>query len=546
METVSNQDAPCKMACPAALDLPRLHRLIGEGKWDEARAVLRAKAPFPQTLGYVCFSPCEAKCQPAFMKQQPVAIRTLHRLVAETAAAHPALTPARLTGKRIAVVGSGPCGLTAAYYLSLGGHQVVVFESLPRPGGMMRVGIPAYRLPKEVLDKEIKEIEEAGVEIRTNQTIGSPEDLLQEGYQAAIVAIGAHKPVRMGIPGEDSAGVVDAVSFLRKVNLDQGVQVGQKVLVVGGGNSAMDAARVALRLGAGEVVVLYRRSRDEMPANPSEVEEAGREGVKMEFLAAPTKIGRTRGNLQIECVRMKLNGVDAGGRRRPEPIPESKFRIPADTVIAAVGELPDLPPGAGLALTGDHLLEVHPATLATNKKGVFAGGDAAGGPAWMIKAIADGRKAALSVDRYLGGEGRLEEALNLAKEDVQALPGTPFSLADRVSIPLRPLGERLSGFAEIEMGLLEGTGIEEAQRCLWCDLEPRVKDVNRCAICSSCQFRCSLVYKGVFNQNLAGITIAEMQPGDKKIIFNENCSGCSLCARYCSYAALELKKKVEG
>lgn len=556
----SGSDAPCKIGCPLRMDVPRYNRLASQARWDEALAVVREKTPFPAVLGYICPSPCESKCQRT-ETDNPVAIRAIKRLICERAKVLPESPNAKPTGKKVTVVGSGPAGLTAAYYLAKLGHKVTVFEELPEPGGMMRVGIPAYRLSKEVLDQEIKMIQSTGVDIKTNSKVESIDELIAEGYDAVFVAIGCHKSIKIGVEGENSRGIIDCISLLRDVNLGKKVRLGGKVSIIGGGDSAIDAARVSLRLGAKDVTILYRRSREEMPAQPSEVEEAIREGVNIQFLAAPTRVRSIDSKIQMDCIRMKLGELDASGRRRPEPVPHGKFRIDADVVIAAIGQLPDISSKLGLAASDGNLIKATD-TLATSKERVFAGGDAVRGASTVVNAIADGREAARSIDKYLGGTGDIEERLVPLEADVMpppevkpgkllpsfegvSYPEIPLSFSDRVEMPLLPVSERLDGFTEVELGLSEIAGMEEARRCLWCDMQPYVVDINRCSVCTSCQLRCSFAYTGAFNLEEAGITIAELSPGKKEIVFNESCVGCGVCARYCTYGALGLEKKVK-
>ena len=468
--------APCKEACPVGIDVPRYVRLIGEGKFAEALAVVREKIPFPAVCGHVCFCPCETEC----LRTQlggPVAIRALKRFIAEqdTGLWKVNSKIAGPTGKCVAIVGSGPAGLTTAYYLAKLGHKVNVFEALPAIGGMMRVGIPDYRLPKEVLEREIEEIKGVGVEIKTNTKIESLDELFAQGYAAIFLAIGAHKGVRLDIEGEDALGVMQCIPFLRGVKLGKEIHLGSKVIVIGGGNAAVDASRTALRLGAREVIVLYRRSRVEMPASAGEVEEALREGVNIQFLATPTKIKRHENRLMVECICMKLGQVDTSGRRRLEPIPGSEFNVDANTVIVAIGERPAIPDKFGLSRTESGTLQVAPETLATSREGVFAGGDAVTGSASVIEAIAAGRQAASSIDKYLGGEGIVAETL--APQEGIPLPLDVLKPAkeERLPIPSLLLKNRLGGFAMVEEGYSKEMAIKEAKRCLRCDLENQVK-----------------------------------------------------------------------
>jgi NADPH-dependent glutamate synthase beta subunit-like oxidoreductase len=347
---------------------------------------------------------------------------------------------------------------------------VTVFEALPQPGGMMRVGIPAYRLPRAVLDAEIREIENVGVEIRTNTKVESLDTLFQEGYQAVFLALGAHRGTRMGVEGEDSPGVMDGVTFLRQVSLGMEVKIGRRVAIIGGGNAAIDCSRTALRLGSQEVVIIYRRTRAEMPAAPEEVEEAVHEGVKIIFLAAPSRITIKDGQIELECIRMELGAPDASGRRRPVPIKGSEFIMEFDNVIASIGQVSEIPAGFGVAVGRGDVIKVDAATLATNIKGVFAGGDVVLGPASVIQAIAQGRQAASSIDKYLGGSGIIDEAL-IPFEKASPYFGSEEGFVDRRQPQMPCLGpsERLGGFAEVELGYEESTAREEARRCLRCD-----------------------------------------------------------------------------
>jgi formate dehydrogenase (NADP+) beta subunit len=471
---------PCTNACPAGIDVPRYVRLTAEGKSAEALAVVREKVPFPRVLGRVCFHPCEGVCRRGQLNQ-PISICALKRLIAEQDTSHwqSKTRKASPTGNKVAVVGSGPAGLTAAYYLAKLGHTVTVFEALPEAGGMMRVGIPGYRLPKEVLDNEIEGIKSVGVEIKTNTRVESLDSLREQGYKAVFLAIGAHQGVKIGVPGDDSPSVMECISFLRDVSQGKKVKLGNKVAVVGGGNAAIDAARTARRLGAREVTIVYRRSRHEMPANPEEVEAALEEGIKILFLAAPTKISKDDNTLIMECLRMELGEPDSSGRKRPVPIKGSEFNIACDTVIAAIGQTPAIPAGFGLEPLAAGTIKVSSETLATSIEGVFAGGDAATGPASVIKAIAAGRKAAVSIDKYLGGNGDINE---LFAEPDKANPsfGKDEGFADkaRVLMPHIAVEQRVSNFTEVDLGYAKPKALEEAARCLKCDLRLQLSSVT--------------------------------------------------------------------
>lgn len=470
---------PCTHACPAEIDVPRYVRLIAEGKPAEALAVVREKVPFPQVLGRVCFRPCETVCRRGQL-DEPIAICALKRFAAEqdAGAQQEETSKADPTGKKVAIVGSGPAGLTAGYYLAKLGHSVTIFEALPQPGGMMRFGIPTYRLPKEVLDSEIEGIRSVGIEIKTNSRVESLDSLWEQGYDAIFVAIGAHQGVKMGVEGEDNRGVIECISFLRDANQGKAVKPGDKVAVVGGGNAAIDGARTALRLGAKEVTIVYRRSREEMPASPEEIEGALEEGVKILFLAAPNKISEADGKLVMGCLRMELGEADASGRRRPVPIKGSEFDMEFDTVIAAIGQTPENLGSFDLDVVAGDRVKVAPETLATSVKGVYAGGDVATGPASVIEAIAAGRRAAASIDKYLGGSGDIEEVLT---ESAKASPwlGRDEGFGDRhrVPLPCLPVERRIGNFSEVGLGFDEGMAVEEAERCLRCDLRFQISPV---------------------------------------------------------------------
>jgi NADPH-dependent glutamate synthase beta subunit-like oxidoreductase len=531
---------PCREACPAGIDVPRYLRLIVAGQYAEALAVIREKIPFPAVCGYVCPAPCEMKCQLAQVTDAPEAIRTLKRFVADNASGgRQQQSEGAPTGKRVAVVGSGPAGLTAAYYLAELGHEPTVFEALPKPGGMMRTGIPAYRLPFDVLDAEIEAIRSAGVEIRTGARIESPDSLLAQGFDAVFLALGAHRGVRMGIDGEDSPGVIDALSFLRSVNMGKSPAVGKRVAVVGGGNAAVDAARTALRLGAKEVTIVYRRTKAEMRAYPEEVNEALNEGVKIVFLATPSRIVTKDGRLAMECQRTAPHSRDASGP--PRAIEGSGFTVDAEIVIAAVGQEPEIPPGFSLSLRG-RTIATAPDSMATSKAGVFAGADCVTGPSSVIEAIAAGRQAAIAIDRYLGGRGVIEEGLAPLEEAMTpAKENYPSLTAIRNQIPLLPVAERLKGFPLVELPLTPEIAALEANRCLKCDLPIMVEEAN-CRWCFICQLVCSLRFEGAFDTSKAAIKLLPVVNAagnrDIRISFADKCDGCGLCVRYCPFGAL--------
>ncbi len=463
---------PCSDACPAHIDIPRYVEYIRGEHYSEALAVIREKVPFPGTLGRVCFHPCEQACRRSQLND-PISIKELKRVAADLGTEKWKLNSKvkEPTGKRVAVIGAGPAGLTGAYYLAKSGHDVTVFEELPESGGMMRFGIPEYRLPRDILAGEIDDIKEAGVKIITNTRVESIDSLKEEGYDAILLGIGAHQGTKIGVEGEDLPGVMDGASFLRDVNLGKKVRLGDKVAVVGGGNSAIDSARVALRSGAKEVNIIYRRTRAEMPASPEEVEDAIQEGITLNFLQNPTKITQNGSGVDVECIRMRLGEPDASGRRRPEPIPGSEFVTYYDAIIGAIGQAPQVPEGFSIKTGRGNTLQVNSETMQTSMEGVYAAGDATTGPASVIAAIAAGRQAAISIDKYLGGSGEIDEAL-APVEDMGVELGKEEGFADktREEPDLIALEKRLAGFAEVKHALTPETACKEAGRCLRCDL----------------------------------------------------------------------------
>jgi formate dehydrogenase (NADP+) beta subunit len=531
MRSGKKSTAPCREACPAGIDVPRYVRQIREGHFDQALAVIRERIPFPFVCGYACVHPCETKCARAQF-DQPIAIRMLKKAAAENGGRKPVKVAKRPpTGKRVAVIGSGPCGLTAAFYLNSQGHQVTVYEALPLPGGMLRYGIPEYRLPEEIVDREIATIREAGVEIVSGAKVSSAESLLDKGFAAVLVATGAWKPSKMGVPGEDSPGVIDGLSFLSQVNEGHPPAIGRRVVVVGGGNTAIDAARASIRLGA-EVTLLYRRTRAEMPAGSEEVVEALEEGVCLEYLTAPVKIEKGRAS----CIRMQLGDADASGRRAPVPIPGSEYAVEFDTLIMAIGQSAD---AASVHLEGQKngTVPVDPGSLATVKRGIFASGDAVRGPSTIIEAIAQGRLACASIDRFLGGTGIIPEALS--EETAAEPPEAAQQGTKRPKARMIPLKRRRSTFEPVERTCPRGEASAEASRCLSCDLRDFDVEVNGliCKDCGYCREVCSL---GVFGQS------AEFNPSGYKPAVAENtdkCIGCLRCLYICPDFAITIREK---
>jgi len=397
---------PCQQACPIHQDTRGYIRLIANGRFKEAVELVRQVNPLPAICGFICHHPCEEACLREDVDQS-VPIRLLKRFLMEYSSKRDRtkMVPRKKNLEKILVVGSGPAGLACANDLALMGFRVTIFESLPVLGGMLRVGIPEFRLPRGILQMDIDGIRELGVEMETLRPFhldGNGQILKRSGFNAIFLSIGAHQSSKLNIPGETLSGVFPGVEFLRAINLGEKVKIGKRVAVIGGGNVAIDVARSALRLGSKRVDLYYRRSKKEMPAIPEEVEEAIREGVKIHLLVAPVQIIGKAGKVSgMECIRMQLAEPDEKGRRKPIPIEGSQFKVDADTIISAIGQRVDPKPLKGLEKNSDGTIRVHPETGETNRKGIFAGGDMVTGPGWAIDAIAAGKRGAEAIARYL-------------------------------------------------------------------------------------------------------------------------------------------------
>jgi len=468
--------APCSHTCPANVDVPRYIRLIDQGKYDEALAVIREKIPFPAICGYACFAPCEAKCRRREL-DEAISIKALKRFVADNSNGTPAGTSQAISssGKHIAIVGSGPAGLTAAYYLAKLGHAITVFEAQSKPGGMLRFGIPRYILPEKVLDQEIKNVLSLGIELKLNSHIDKVDDLINGTFDAVFIAPGLPTGRKLPIPGADLDGVIVGLDFLRDLAAGKKVELGKRVLVLGGGGVAIDVARSALRLGVAEVHIACLESRETMPAPNSEIEAAEAEGVVIHPSRSFTKIAGNGRAVGVECVNVEWMIFDEEGKLHIETVPDSEHILEADTVIFTVGQGMDLSlvsDVTGIELTDRRTISIEPETMATGKKGVFAGGDAVSGPASIIEAIAAGRRAAASLDKYLGGKGIIDEIL-VPPEEITSLPETEEEEEGRYrpQMPTLAVNKRIKCFDTVELGFTKSVAIEEASRCLRCDLE---------------------------------------------------------------------------
>jgi NADPH-dependent glutamate synthase beta subunit-like oxidoreductase/Pyruvate/2-oxoacid:ferredoxin oxidoreductase delta subunit len=549
--SVKRKLPPCRSACPAHVNVQAYVSLIQRGKYKEAVDIIRNDMPFPAICGRVCFSPCEDECARTDV-DQAVAIRALKKFVADIERQQrkvkPKPIPKRHT-EQVAIIGAGPAGLTAAYELAKLGYPVTVFERMSEPGGMMRYCIPDFRLEKFVVENEANYIRDLGVEIKTGVEFGKDitiESLHQEGYKAVFVAIGTQKGMMLNVPGEDLKGVVNAVDFLRDIALGKQVEVGQRVAVVGGGNSAIDAARTAKRQGAKEVTLLYRRSREEMPALPSEVAEAEKDGVKIEILVAPKQIIGQNGEVTaIDCLRMKLGEPDESGRRRPVPIPGSEYKYEVDMVIPALGQLAEascIPKTLQDEKARVPTITTDPLTLETKVPGVFAGGDIATGPASIIEAVGQGKRAAASIHLYLSGQDLHKGREENIEETSWAKNRKQITKKER---RYNPLPEKSHAtFEEVQDFLekLERDAKFEAYRCLGCgpcaeclgttDLcegDKAVVDEALCIGCNVCAVVCPFGAAVKDENNIARID------GDL-------CKGCGICAARCPTRAITMKK----
>jgi heterodisulfide reductase subunit A-like polyferredoxin len=497
--------APCRLACPAGLNVQGYVQMVKEGKYKEALQIIMEELPLPGVLGRICPHGCEEACRRCEV-DAPVAIRDLKRLAADEFDPRDVeieCLPPR--DEKVAIIGSGPAGLAAAYHLVRKGVQSTIYEALSEAGGMLRVGIPAHRLPRPILDQEIELITNLGVEIKTRTPLGpdlTVDHLLKDGYNAVYLAIGAHKGIELGIPGEKAQGVRQGVDFLREVNLTGKAEIGSKAAIIGGGNVAIDVSRSAVRLGAKEVHIIYRRTRAEMPAWEEEIEAAQAEGVQITYLSAPQEIVVKDGRVvALRCIRMELTEPDSSGRKRPIPIPGSEYDIDIDQLIPAIGQRPDLSafediPGLKFSRWGT--IEVDPITYATSQEGVFAGGDLQTGPWVAIGAIAAGREAAESIIRYFDGKDMASGREPVVNENPIYRPVPEAqSKKERAKMPELSLEKRADSFEEVELGYDEALGREEAQRCLNC---------GYCSECNQCVEAC-----------LANAVIHAQQPEDKEI-----------------------------
>jgi len=476
--------APCQAACPAGTDAARYVGLLAEGRNDEAYAVAAEVNPFPAVCGWICTAPCESACRRGVL-DEPIAIRTLKRFAVEHGHLPAIERPAVMREAKVAIVGGGPAGMSAAYYLARLGYRVTVFEAMPVPGGMMAIGIPEYRLPRAALRAEIQRIVDLGVELRLGSVMGRDFTLAElegQGFKAIFLATGASRSRRLGVAGDDLPGVIPATVFLKETNIGEPPALSGAVVVVGGGSTAMDAARSALRAGASSVTVVYRRRRENMPAQHEEVEAAEREGIRFLFESGPDRVVGEAAVTGLAVRRQAPTGTAPDGTLTDGPVAGPGEIVPATTILVAIGEEPDpsiLPEGAGIEVTATAAIATDPGTLATGRAGVFAGGDVVSGPKTIIDAVAAGRRAAGSIHGYLAGVADGEAAVMAAVRYRTATPDLlPLDLAvrPRARAPL-PIFEPGS-FAATQQGFESEMARAEAARCFRCDAVHRCGDVR--------------------------------------------------------------------
>ncbi|MFH1087287.1 MAG: FAD-dependent oxidoreductase [Chloroflexota bacterium] len=521
---------PCQAACPLQANVREYVDLVAQGRIMEALQVIRNGNPFPSVCAYVCTHPCEDSCRRSQVDKS-VAIRALKRFAVEFGGDRMIQAEAVTAyQERVAIIGSGPAGLACAHYLRKLGYPATIFEAHSELGGMLRVGIPQYRLPRQVLEVEVQRLNQMGVEIRTDTRVVSLDLLFELGYKAVFITIGAHQSLRIGIEGEESPGVIDGATFLREVNLGLKPSLGEKIAVVGGGNVAVDVARTVARLGARKVVILYRRTRAEMPANPEEVEQTLEEGIEITYLVAPTRIRKEDGHLVVTCTKMELGQADAGGRRRPVPIPGSEFNEEFDTLITAIGQAPHTPGDFRLRLGKGSTIQVDPATLTTNRAGVFAGGDAVTGPATVTEALAAGRLAARRIDDYLQHRYPLPDKQakrltgDLLPETVETIRKT-----SRLEPDVLAPEARAKDFQAVELVYDWQAAVNEARRCLRCGIGAEILFQDKCATCLTCLRVCPY---GVPHLDATGTIQIPV----------EQCQACGICVAECPARAIVLRK----
>ncbi len=583
---------PCEDACPASIDIKGFMSLVAEGKELEAAKLIREKAPIGGALGRICPRPCEDACRRNRVEDS-MSICYMKRYISDYEYNEldgkrdlpPVGAP---TGKKVAIIGAGPAGMTAAYFLRLQGHDVTVFEAHKKSGGMLRYGIPYYRLPDDVLNDQFGDVEKLGVEVKYENEVGKDISVkeLETGFDSLLIAVGAQAASSARVPGEDLEGVYSGIDYLGKLAEGEEPEIGNKVVVIGGGNTAIDAARSAIRKGA-DVTILYRRTRAEMPASEWEIDEALHEGVKIEYLNAPTAIEKSGSELVVECIKMELGEPDASGRRRPVPVEGSGYKIKVSSVIAAIGQKvkADFVDEIGVELTRWGTVLCDEKTFMTNRPGIFTCGDCQTGADIAVRAVGAGRKAAVSMDQYLKGEkvvgekelfnsrmGELKDVSEKLFEDVEK--------QDKVVMPEITDDVRVSTFTEIETGFSVEAARKEAERCLKCGCDAaddcKLRDYatrygadqnyfggerreyevdkshelvkmefSKCINCGNCVRACAEI-KGL--DVLAYVNrgfVTRMRAPFGKSLVNTTCDGCGECVKVCPTAAVMMKKEAQ-
>ncbi|MGO8877928.1 MAG: FAD-dependent oxidoreductase [Desulfomonilaceae bacterium] len=539
----SETSAPCQLNCPAGIDIPSYISLVGIGEYVRAIELIRQDNPFPWVCGLVCPNPCEHWCQRRYL-DKALCIKDLKglaaRMVMEKGKGYVIPKAKAKYSEKIAIIGSGPAGLTAAYFLAWEGYPITVFEAMSEPGGLMMAGIPEFRLPRDCVRREIQAIRDMGVEIVVNTPIGkevSLDDLREQGYKAFFLGIGAWEGLKLGIEGEhDYPQVLSALEFLKDISFGKKIKPANSVAIIGGGNAAIDAARTCVRLGSQSVSIVYRRTRSEMPAHFEEIIQMAEEGIHVHQLTIPAKIIGSYGKIDsLECLMASLGEPDESGRRRPIPVPDSEYKMPVGAVIAAIGQKPAIVkyPGLGpLDLTKRETIRVRSHNQQTSIPDVFAGGDAVTGPATVVEAIGGGKRAAFAINAFLRHREMPEKLPPRPRAMISPiiLEYHQKSFIQRQEIPLIDLDRRMHSFDRVELGLDEIAGREEAKRCMRCDI---------CERCGKCVEVC--------RDRLGVSAIRFFHAGENSLILKDyvhglpNCIGCGSCVNICPTGALQLK-----
>jgi formate dehydrogenase beta subunit len=554
----------CQEACPVGTNCRGYLNLAAEGRFEEGYILAREPNPVAAMCSYVCSAPCERACRRGDI-DRPLAIRAMKRFLVEWHEVSgipdlmPAITP---RGERVAVIGAGPAGLAVSRELATRGYQVTVFDSLPFGGGTMLIGVPAFRLPREAIEMDVRLVERLGVTFRFDTTVGIdvPFDELQRDYDAIAITAGAMNPVYLDVPGADLDGVKYGIDFMKLANLGQELTVGKNVVVIGGGYTAMDCSRTSLRYGADNVTIAYRRTRSELVVDEEELGETEREGVRLEFLVSPMELLGEDGKLTgVRFIRNKLGEPDASGRRSPVPIPGSEFIVPADTVIPAVSQAADLSflPVDGAFEVNRGRIKVDPATYATNVRGVFACGDFVTGPTTLIESAGHGKKAAYAIDRYLAGRTDVTVTPNVRitsswRHDMPEL----YDVLPRQHIPMVDLPARMPSVdpsvnfsTPVELGYATTAAVAESTRCLMCNYNIWF-DPFRCVLCGACADVCpeGVIHMVDVNQLKTEGLLPEIEEaygwsqGAAMILDEERCIRCALCVKRCPFDAITMER----